>query len=51
MGINLYGAENWESYEQVKYQAEEDIISVFCDVRFNPDEDADYMKCDVFVEE
>ena len=51
MRINRYDAVDWESYEQIKEQGDGDIISVSCDVRFNPDEDADYMKCDAFVEE
>lgn len=51
MGINMYDTENWEAYEQVKEQVEGDIISVSCDVRFNPDEDVEYIKCDAFVEE
>jgi hypothetical protein len=51
MAINMYGAEDWEAYEQIKEQGDGDIISVSCDVRFNPDEDMDFIKCDAYVEE
>lgn len=51
MGIDIYESENWEAYEQIKDQKEGDIISVFYDVRFNPDEDVAFLKCDAWVEE
>lgn len=51
MGINMYDTENWEDYVQIRYQDETEVLTVDNDVRFNPDEDVDYMKCDAFVEE
>lgn len=47
----MYDDVNWEDYTQIRYQEDNEIITVENDVRFNPDEDMDYMKCDAFVED